>query len=138
MIPYASAGMLLWYVYKRLPVNKIFLACGICGMAFYHFFCYSIQANGFGYSGIPRLIGATSLVMFFASLPLQKASKPIATLIKNITNYTLGIYCMHCTTAVIIKRAFSIDNQILLCILIYIFSYLFSFVISRIKNMNVW
>ena len=134
MIPYASAGMLLWYVCEKLSKNVIFLACGIVGIILYHFFCYSLQPNGFGYAGIPRLIGATSLVMFFVSLPLQTASKPITMLIKNVTNYTLGIYCMHSIVGTIIEKTVLIENQILLCVLIYIVSYFISFVISRIKK----
>ena len=140
MMPYASVGMLLWHVLNKIPTHSriqtrvIPLVCSMIGLVVYYRFCYSLQPEGFYYAGLPRLIGGTSLVMFFVSLPIPTASKPVTTLIRNITNYTPGIYCMHIILGFVIQKAFLIDNQVLLCFMIYMAGYIISLLISRIKR----
>lgn len=138
MIPYASAGLLLWWIEKKISKKWLFLIIGLVGLVLYALLSAlsTIKIEGFDYSGVPKLIGSLSFVMFFIALPLQNLSTSHKSLIQKISNYTLGIYCMHYIIGQGINMTIKIQSQILQCVIIYICGYVVSMLLSKVKHLE--
>lgn len=96
MIPYSIVGYYIaqndildklkkyWYV--SVPVSLVFLNIALK---------VDDIAYGYSYEGLVLLVRALSFIVVFYSLPIEKLPSRACSIIKYLSNYTLGIYCMH-------------------------------------------
>lgn len=94
--------------------------------------------QGFGYSGIYRIVAALLTFAVFYCLPIQRIGERGKRALSVITGHTLGVYCMHYLIGNILvtgteKIGLSL-NFLILCLLIYIICYSLSCLISMIPN----
>lgn len=133
MIPYATIGLVLWLLSKKDNLKIIIFGTGILGLIIYIALPNTLVIEGFGYSGIMKLIGATSIAIIFIFFPIECLNSICKKSISIISAHTLGIYCLHYKMGEILLKYTNIRNKIVLCILIYVSSYLISAQISKIK-----
>lgn len=86
-----------------------------------------------GYNGIINIFSSLLFFIGFYLLPFENINSFIQKIIKQITSYTNGIYCLH----LIIKSFFfrdksSLEGTFKSCIIIYLISYLISFIGMKI------
>ena len=91
---------------------------------------------GFGYHGIKLYVLSIGIVIVFSTLPNKIFSNKIYKIIKEISKYSLGIYCSHIAVEKILnlylEKCGINTNTFYDCILIWLCSYMVSFVISKI------
>lgn len=80
-----------------------------------------------GYKGIIHIFTSTFFFFGFYLLPLEYLYPWLQIIIKQITNYTNGIYCLHSEIHLYIKTKFHYDGNIKNVIIIYLVCYLISF-----------
>ena len=88
------AGKKRWLdLFKEKWKESIFA----CLIAIYLIKSYKIfsSIDGWGYQGVGTVIKAFMVIVIFYSLPLEKISSKAKNVIKQMTRYTLGIYCLH-------------------------------------------
>lgn len=100
MIPLAACGLIMgrFRVFEKIrdKVPRRHLIIGLTLLlVFFTSYPVFIIPDGFGYSGIKRLVVAVCLVYLFWMLPFDWCSNKMKAAISQITNYTLGIYCLH-------------------------------------------
>ena len=96
----------------------------------FHYNIFS-EVKGFAYRGIIKNFGSFFLFITFSLLPFEKIySLRIILIIKQLTNYTQGIYCLHSIVNSYLKLKFIFikDSTILGCITIYLTSYYLSYI----------
>lgn len=97
-----------------------------------------IDISGYGYQGIKPSVIAFALVTLFYVIPFNKLPARIKIIIGHMTNYTMGIYCMHRLIARILDMSIfylNIDiktDSFSWCIFIYLLCYTFSWLGTRI------
>lgn len=96
-----------------------------------------VISDSFGYAGIGKTGVAVGLLMFAFNLNFNNFSIKTLKCIKFISQYTLGIYCIHrmiCFFLVnIITIVFGLQGgQFYQCIMIYIIGFFICLVVSRI------
>ena len=88
------------------------------------------SAPGFGYSQNNNILLVIFLVGFAYLLPFERIPEKAKRIIKIITSYTLGIYCMHRLVAKLLIIVLSIlyieMNSFVLCTAIYIIAFVLS------------
>ena len=84
------------------------------------------------YYGIENILASFLLFIFFYSLPLYKSSSKMKLLIKRITSYTNGIYCLHTIITFYIRLILNKRNTLVSSFLIYFTSYIISFLSIKI------
>ena len=137
MIPYATAGLFLWRLFGVYGGNRTWIIIGSIGVTIYALFPDILQAKGFGYSGINKLVGSVSTVMIFTVLPLNRLPGKIKKLLRIISAHTMGIYCMHYFMGMLIRRIGIFQGRnLILCLFIYLCCYFISFLISRIEPLK--
>ena len=139
MIPYAVLGFSCAYfkIFDYFEKKKIlfFILCPIIVIFLLN---YSIinTAPGFGYSNNNNILIAFFITLFAYYISFENASDKIKSIIKFITKYTMGIYCMHRLVALGIKFflvKFNVDfNTFILALSAYVVSFIISFLISKI------
>lgn len=102
---------------------------------FYTFYLYLIRnynifsyLNGYASPGIKPLINSFFLFFVFSNISLKDINPKIIFLIKQITRYTQGIYCLHIIIQIYMKKYLDKNGSFLGSILLYIFSYFTSFI----------
>ena len=98
-----------------------------------NYYIFSI-INGFSSSGIKQIFISFFLFTFFSLLPLEYLNSKILFIIKQITKYTQGIYCLHFLFQYYMKLKFDKKGSLIGCIILYIISYLISFIGFSIFN----
>ena len=138
MIPYAAIGFLCSYhrVYDRLRENRLYYLI-LFGLSSLFLFKYSVvnSALGFVYSQNNSILLSFFVVGFAYLLPFQKLGHKVKKIIKVITRYTLGIYCMHLLLAIFLNLVFqkvglNIDGFVL-GLITYIVAFFISFMMTK-------
>lgn len=150
MIPYATIGILLSMVVPYLEkLDKkyhliMFFGSGIllAGLVILRSFVIKYRPRGFDFPGVSLIIGACLLVLTAFTNPLNFiANKPFKSIIKWITSFTLGIFCMHTVMGRFVEWFFIRVNwatyTTLMAIVTYVICYLISFLIYLIPNKYV-
>lgn len=104
----------------------------------FHYNIFS-EIKGFGYRGIIKIIGSMLLFIIFYLIPIAHIKcKQIIFFIKQISNYTQGIYWQHEIIRDYLKIKFSIikNKTFQGCIIIYTISYFISFIGFKILGKN--
>lgn len=141
MIPYATIGFSCAYfnVFEKVKEKRIFSII-MFGLASLFLLKYSFinWASGFGYSNNNCLLLGFFVIGFAYLIPFEKLSQKAKKVLKFLTKYTLGIYCMHRIVAEFLKILFSkiginIDSFVL-CIITYITGFFVSFLMCKIPT----
>lgn len=98
-----------------------------------------------GYNGIINIFASLFFFVGFYLLPLDNANIFIKRIIKQITNYTNGIYCLQSTMIPFVRTKFYLEGKLktsftiilnAIYIIIYLFSYFVSFIGTKIFGKN--
>jgi fucose 4-O-acetylase-like acetyltransferase len=139
MIPYATLGFLCAYyrIFERLKEIRL-ISIIMFGLVSVFLLKYEIinSTSGFGYSDNNCILFCFFVVGFAYLMPFEYFSFSVRKILKVITKYTLGIYCMHNLVATFFKLFFSkigINmNGFILCMITYFVGFLISYIMSKI------
>lgn len=141
MIPYATLGFFVAFydVYNRLKEKRV-LFLVLFGFTILFLFKYRFiipSSPGFGYSHNNIIFHVFFIVGFAYLLPLERCSDKTKLIIKFVTRFTLGIYCIHRLTAYVLNIELTMlkieVDDFLLCIIIYMISFCTSLIICKIS-----
>lgn len=150
MIPYATIGIILSMVLPYL--NKLdkkwhlilFFSAALLmsGIVAIRVLLISYRPFGFDFPGISLILVACLLVLTAFTNPLNFIqNKTFRSIIKWITSFTLGIFCMHVVIGRFVEWAFIALNlatyNTLMAVVTYLVCYLISFLIWLIPNKYV-
>lgn len=98
---------------------------------------HSYIVESFGYAGIVVMLITFLQVLFFYSLPFYILPTAVLNVIKNISQYTMGIYCLHFLVGTIINQLYMSKGietyTITECILIFAICFIICFALSKTK-----
>ena len=138
MIPFAFIGFTLKYfnIYERIKKYR-YIIMPLCIVMF--FSAYSIPftiLNDFGFAGFCKPYMAISIVTFAFMVPLDNLSLNLKKAILKITDYSLGIYCIHRlinTLLLVFVPSISL-RSFERCIMLYIVCYIACWLIEKIPG----
>lgn len=142
VFPYATLGFLFYYfrILEKFnnnwnvyfPITLLFLFIS------FRFNVFPTKV-GFGYSGLNLIIMSMCLI-FVANTLNRVISRKQYKFITVVSQYTLGIYCMHRLVGSIFAKIFNLLDASFIgfayCILIYIICYLISLMMARISYLK--
>lgn len=140
-IPYASLGFFCAYFNIYEKIKKIspyhIVLFGIISLIVLFGVKIIPSAPGFGYSNNNNLFLVFFMVGFVYFFPFGKIPFKIRLMIKFITKYTLGIYCMHNLIGLFLnlilpRIGVKVDNFII-CIFIYVIAFYTSFIMCKLS-----
>lgn len=140
-IPMAVGGFLLSKYNLLKPTKESKWNLLIAGIITITFLLFDrklfIISSSFGYAGIGKIGVAIGLLMFSLNLNFNVFSAKILNCIKFISQYTLGIYCVHRLVHFFLVNTLTIifglsDGQFYQCIIIYIIGFVVCWGISKI------
>ena len=129
-ILFASSKLIEFF--QRNRKNSLFFSF----ILLFLLFKYNIFVELEGYNGIINIFSSLFFFVGFYLLPIENIYSLIQKIIKQITSYTNGIYCMQSKTISFIRANFGLKGNFKSCIIIYLFSYLVSFVGMKICSKN--
>ena len=94
----------------------------------YFLFKYKIFVDLGGFRGIDHIFASLFFFTGFYPLPLENINLQIKKIIKRVTSFTNGIYCLHGKMILFVKTKLHLRGTFKSCIIIYLFSYFFSFI----------
>lgn len=143
MLPLAVMGYLFVYYGLMRTSKKHWISSIIIGVGILCFLKYCSvfePIEGYGYAGLLYVFGAAALILIFYALPLDNLPKVLKAIIKKITDYTLGIYCVsHLVETLwhyfVSHRQMSLETYTFKdSVIIYVISYAVCFLISLIPG----
>ena len=138
MIPYTVIGFLISYSKIIIFLTKYRLQVIIACIYFLYFLInYEIfyEVKGYGCCGVSSFLKSICTFIIFAMFPSEKIkNKVIIKIIKQITNYTAGIYFLHMELSTYLSNYIIPikDRTIKGCIILYLICYLCCFLGSHI------
>lgn len=139
MIPYATTAFLISYfqIHKKMEKYRILSLLGIMlitGLLMKYRLIFSPE--GFGYSGIQKVLIAYGLIMIAWLFPFEKIPFMVSKIIAVLSKYTLAVYCMHNLIGRFMKSIFGrlgLESEtFFMCVIVYITCYIIAFMISQI------
>ncbi len=141
MIPFAVIGFLLKYfnVLDRLKKYRWIVMPACVVLFLLGFRIPWPELKDFGFAGFAKPYLALCILIFAFLTPLEGLNLNIKKAIVRITDYSLGIYCMHRLVNTLLKVFIpSISlHSFERCILLYIVCYIICFLIDLIPNKDV-
>ena len=138
MIPFAFIGFSIRYfnLYEKLKKFR-YIVMPLCIVLFFAgYYIPWPEVKDFGFSGFAKPYLALCIVTFAYLVPLENLNLPLKKAIVKITDYSLGIYCIHRlinTLLLVFVPSFQ-PQSFERCIVLYIVCYFVCFLISRIRN----
>ena len=145
MIPYASLGVVLSLFLPKIVNLKfklqliIFLDVALCLVAFcvLNYYLKFEGPQGFDYSGIPMFFAAFLLVTTAFTNPINfVTNEKVLNVIKWVTSFTMGVFCMHVIFGRFVEYIFVSLNwpvhNVLVALTTYLVCYLIAFCIHLI------
>ncbi len=143
MLPYALFGILFsrYRVFdkiKRIPLLTVVAVAAVLICMYCFAAPYVPDRHGIVYVGVPLWIGSCGLILLFVGIGRLIKSPSALKIVRNITNYTLGIYCMHMLAGRMLRELFWRNGVAItefeLTFLIYPVCYLICFGISKLPG----
>lgn len=140
IFPFTVTGFYLasLNIFDLLYIHKIktliFSSLTFCFLEIYSVFS---QIKGIAYSGIDKNIRAISLIFTFSLFPTdQITNKKIKIFLRNISNYTGGIFFLHYTVYMYFKKFIKLIERgtFFGCIIIYLICYLLCLMGAKISG----
>jgi len=144
MIPYAVTGLTLAsfkmfdYLNKNRTKTLILSSLIFILVGKYEVFA---KVKSVSYSGLKLNVRAVSLVFSFSVFPSEYIqSKKLINLIRQITNFTAGVFYLHYTVYIYSRNYFQFIRKgtFLGCVFIYLISYLISFYSSKLTGKTIF
>lgn len=138
IMPYAALGLYLSHdnAKEKLLKNRYGAMISLIVLFIIGFFIKFTSFKGF-FAGIYPIYMATWIFMFFLILPLDNIDIRTYEFIRNISRFTLGIYCGHRLVFGILDIIYDILHLSIpsfsKCLLTYIACYIMSYIMSKIK-----
>ncbi|MBQ6334428.1 MAG: acyltransferase [Erysipelotrichaceae bacterium] len=140
MIPFATIGFSLRYfdVFEKLKKYRWIVMVLCVALFLLGFHIPWPELKDFGFAGFAKPYLALCIVTFAFLTPLEKLSLPIKKAIIKISDYSLGIYCIHRLINTLLKVFIpSISLQSFeRCVLLYIICYFICFLIDLLPDKN--
>ena len=103
---------------------------------FFSFWLFYLLSNykiftiirGFSSTGIQQIFKSFFLFTFFILLPLDNLNHKLLTMLKQISKYTQGIYCLHFLIQYYLKLIIDKNGSFFGCIILYILAYFTSLI----------
>ena len=125
---------------KSLRILAIFY-CIIFNFFIYNYCIFmNIELYGkkYNYNGFDKNLFAIFSFVCFYLIPFEKLHSQILNkIIKIITKYTLGIYCIHTKIIFLMRKFFHTKSSFKGCIIIYFVSYLTSFIGDKLSRNTI-
>ena len=86
------------------------------------------RVKGFSSAGFQNIFTSITLFSFFFLLPYENLNSNLLLIIKQITKFTQGIYCLHFLFQYYMKLKIEENGSFFGCIILYFISYLASFI----------
>ena len=86
------------------------------------------RVKGFSSAGFQNIFTSITLFSFFYLLPYENLNSNLLLIIKQITKFTQGIYCLHFLFQYYMKLKIEENGSFFGCIILYFISYLASFI----------
>lgn len=112
----------LMQYFKKYKVKSIFFSFIIL----FSLFKYDLFVDLGGYNGIINNFASFFFFILFYLLPLENIHIQVQNVIKQATNYTQGIYCLHTMIIPFVFKIFGKEGTLSRAIIIYILSYFIS------------
>lgn len=143
MLPYASLGLILSdkNILDRIKKHPRYAVACACVMIALSFIGIIPTPRGFDYPGLNPIIRAFAIIVLVDLIPFDRISMTAKNIIRRISRYTLGIYCMHrlvekllhlSGAASLLQRIHISGDSFAFCIVVYIVSYFIAAIIARI------
>ncbi len=137
-IPYAIIGYFLRYfdLFNKLRKYRYLIMILSVVLFLGGFIIPWPMLDDFGYGGLAKPYLSLCIIAFAFLVPFEYAGPSIKKAILKISDYTLGIYCIHrlINTLLQIFSPFITLRSIERCVLIYILSYLVCFLLDQIRH----
>ena len=138
MIPFAYIGFTLKYfnIYEKLKKYRYIIMPACVFLFLFGFKIPWTELNDFGFGGFAKPYLALCIVTFAYMVPLEYLSIPLKKAVLKITDYSLGIYCIHRlinTLLLVLVPSFKIGS-FERCIVLYILCYAVCYLIELIPN----
>lgn len=98
MLPIAVAGFVIssTNLMEKLKNFRFLTAILAVFLIFMEYaFGFFSDVTGYGYSGVRMIVISFALIALFYMIPFEKLPMKAHNMIKTLTSYTMGIYCMH-------------------------------------------
>lgn len=131
MIPYCATGIILARKHILYSLGKHWIPYSlICTAIIACHYLSILKFNGesFQYAGFDLYLTSLSIVIMFWIVPFNKLPYLVRNILKWLSGYTLGIYCMHS----LIPEIGVAKGSLLKCTLIYMICMAISYLISLI------
>lgn len=133
ILPVAVAGFLVasTNLLEKLKSHRVITAF-LSVFTIFISYKYGVFSSvpGYGYQGIKMIVIAFSFVALFYVIPFEKIPQKATKIILQLTNYTMGIYCMHRMVSYILNTVIfdTPINNFVGCIVIYIICYIIAWI----------
>ena len=130
-IPISISSFSLAYIniYQLLIKNRG--KCLFFSGAFLYLISYCnvfSKIKGFSSSGFQKIFLSFFAFSFFSLIPLEILNEKLLIIIRQITKFTQGIYCMHFLFQYYMKKILDKNGSLIGCIILYIISYFVSYI----------
>ena len=137
-IPYAIIGYYLrcFDIFNKLKKYRYFIMIAAVVLFLGGFYVPWPEIDDFGYGGLAKPYLSLCIIAFAFLAPFEYLNQKTKNMILKISDYTLGIYCIHrlINTLLQVFLPFIALRSIERCVLIYILSYFICFLLDQIKN----
>ena len=141
MIPFAVIGFSLRYfdLFEKIKKYRWFIMPACIVLFMLAFRLPWPELDDFGFSGFAKPYLAMCIVTFAFLVPLSSLNLRLKKFILKISDYSLGIYCIHRLINTLLKvfAPWIALHSFERCILLYIVCYFVCFLIEKIPNRNV-
>ncbi len=145
MIPYATLGFTISYleIFEKLKKYRgQVIGCAILmGIFISKYDVLSTSLNGFQYQGLEKVVTAVLFITIAYFVPFQMLPLKIKKILLFMSQYTMGIYCMHRLVAYflmeIYERLSFQTKTFYMCIVIYVVSFILCFCFVQIPVRKV-
>ena len=118
------ASINIFQLCKKYKTKVIFFSF----IFLYFLFKYKCFIDLGGYNGIMNIFASFFFFSIFYLLPLENINTNFQRIIKHITNFTQGVYCLQSIMNPFVNKIFNIHGTLKSIIITYFISYLISFI----------
>lgn len=131
MIPYASGGLLLGSLWKKYQSKGLWVIVAVVAIVLGFTDLHLAAAKSFDYGGLSLFLRAVGLTCLFSVIPFERAPR-LGSIIRNISKYSMGIYCMHLLIGKLLLLYEWDMSPLTFSAIIYLVCLFISFVIAKL------
>ena len=138
MIPYMVMGLIIsrFRIFELFKTRKTYAVIIMTILLIVSLLLVGKEkTNGYGYKGLAKIIVTFIILNFAYNTPFYKLPLWVKRIIRFLSKYTLGVYCLHRLMSIVLFNIFSINSEktsFIMCVMIYICCYFVSWLVSLI------